>query len=142
MKKIKLIIFVLIAILIPGIVMAKDVDNYILKMNIEDFDMVSYVKYFDMSEETDYTETLIVDKDTNIKTIGSSVNYKLEDNDINFSKISNRTSLEYDLSYKLKSKDNREYFLIKNNNEAIKKINFIITIPNSNLNSKFLLIFL
>ena len=139
MKKIKLFLFILITILIPGIVMAKDIDNYILKMNIEDFDMVSYVKYFDMTEETDYTETLIVDKDINIKTIGSSTNYKLEDNDITFTKISNRTSLEYDLSYKLKSKDHREYYLIKNNSEKINKVNFIITIPNSNLNVTFLL---
>ena len=125
--------------LIPNIVMAKDIDNYILKMNVEDFDMVSYVKYFDISEETNYTETLIVDKDTNIKTIGSSVSYKLEDNDIHFTNIANRTSLEYDLAYKLKSKDHREYYLIKNNSEKIKKISFIITIPNNKLNVKFLL---
>ena len=107
MKKIKLFLFILVTILIPSIVMAKDIDNYILKMNVEDFDMVSYVKYFDMTEETDYTETLIVDKDINVKTIGSSTSYKLEDNDIKFTKINNRTSLEYDLSYKLKSKDHR-----------------------------------
>ena len=139
MKKIKLFLFILVTILIPSIVMAKDIDNYILKMNVEDFDMVSYVKYFDMTEETDYTETLIVDKDINVKTIGSSTSYKLEDNDIKFTKINNRTSLEYDLSYKLKSKDHREYYLIKNNSEKINKMNFIITIPNSNLNVTFLL---
>ena len=133
MKK-KLLLFI-VTLLLPSLALADGIDKYNISMNIEDYDYVSYLKQYEVSEETNYSETIISDKNSVIKTISSSTSYKLSDNIINYQNISNKIQLEYDLSYDKKNKNHREYYLLKNNNTRINKLTFNISVPEENLNT-------
>ena len=128
----KVLLFI-ITLLLPSLALADGIDKYNINMNIEDYDYVSYLKQYETSEETNYSETLLADKNSVIKTISSSTSYKLSDNIINYQNITNKVQLEYDISYEKKNR--REYHLIKNNNTRINKLTFNISIPDENLNA-------
>ena len=133
MKK-GLLLFI-ISLLLPSLALADGIDKYNINMNIEDYDYVSYLKQYDTEEETNYSETILADKNSVIKTISSSTSYNLSDNIINYKNITNKVQLEYDLSYNKKNKNNREYYLLKNNNTKINKLTFNISIPEENVNT-------
>ncbi len=134
MKK-GLLLFI-IALLLPSLALADGIDKYNVNMNIEDYDYVSYLKQYEAKEETNYSETLLADKNTVIKTISSSTSYNFSDNIINYQNIINKIQLEYDISYTKKNKNNREYYLLKNNNTKINKLTFNVSIPEENVNVK------
>ncbi len=131
MKK-GLLLFV-IALLLPTFAFAEGIDKYNINMNIEDYDYVSYLKQYETEEETNYSEEIISDKNSVIKSISSSTSYSLSDNIINYNNISNKIQLEYDITYDKKAKKHREYYLLKDNNTRINKLTFNISVPEENL---------